>query len=86
MIRAPRGLFRARKRGDVLHVGPVFIGKAPNYSRLVDELIDRNRDRLTPGTVHEIKIYHDDSCSIWSGGACDCRPDVKLAEAAEGGN
>lgn len=33
--------------------------------------------KFRPG-VHEIEIQHNDTCSIWSGGACDCDPEIML--------
>jgi len=34
-------------------------------------------------SVHQLDIYHDDDCSVFAGGFCDCEPVVEynLAEA-----
>jgi len=29
-----------------------------------------------PGTVAIAHVYHDDWCSIWKTGICDCNPEV----------
>jgi hypothetical protein len=66
-------------RGDVLHVGPQHV-RQPNYVPLVDALIDRERHRLKPGTLHHVLIAHDDGCAIEKGRACNCNPSVQLQE------
>ena len=33
---------------------------------------------LTPGALTHAYIYHDDWCSIFQGGPCDCNPDLLL--------
>ncbi len=34
--------------------------------------------------VARVAVYHDDSCRIFRGGPCDCRPVVKMVSAATG--
>lgn len=34
--------------------------------------------KLPPGRLYHVDIYHDSSCSIWSGGECDCDPVVRV--------
>lgn len=34
--------------------------------------------RLKPGTVRAVDVFHDNDCAIFSGGVCDCDPDVLL--------
>lgn len=29
------------------------------------------------GREHELVIYHDDSCGIWTARPCDCDPEVE---------
>jgi hypothetical protein len=38
---------------------------------------------LAPGTVTTIVVGHDPGCGIYTGGACDCDPDVSTQTAAE---
>lgn len=38
-----------------------------------------NTSRLKPpqpGQVKIIDVYHDDCCALWSGGLCDCDPEI----------
>lgn len=30
-----------------------------------------------PGSVVIVDVVHDDSCSFWKDGNCDCEPDVR---------
>jgi len=48
--------------------------KAPDY---LSAVIDEARRHGRPGTVGITDVWHDDDCSFWAGGACDCRPVVK---------
>lgn len=61
------------KRGGVL-----IVGNAPggNYREKVLRQA-RQLIGLGPGP-HHVDIAHDDWCSIWSGGKCDCNPDVVM--------
>jgi len=38
--------------------------------------------KAKPGTVTQIRVYHDDWCSVFRGGLCDCNPEVTVADAA----
>jgi hypothetical protein len=80
MIRRPRSLFRARRRGPVLYVGPQFTGPEPRYLALLDELARRHADALRSGKPHRIEVRHDDGCSALEGSACDCAPEAVLIE------
>jgi hypothetical protein len=33
---------------------------------------------LTPGKLAHVDIYHDDWCNVFSGGVCNCNPDIKV--------
>jgi hypothetical protein len=75
MKRKPRSLFKDRKRGDVLHIGPQFVGRPPNYQAEVERKGEQLAGQLPPG-VYMQPIYHDSDCSIYDGGACDCDAEV----------
>jgi hypothetical protein len=85
MIRKPRNLFKARRRGRMAYVGPEFVGPEPNYLPCLDELVKRHGDQLGRGELNHVAVYHDDDCSIWEGGACDCDPAVKLLDGGPSG-
>jgi len=40
--------------------------------------------KAKPGTVTHVYIYHDDWCSVFRGGLCDCNPEVVAADVGEG--
>ncbi len=59
--------------------------RQPNYLPKLIALFDQGK--APPGTVTEAAIAHDDWCSIFRGGVCDCEPDVQLLPRSEdGGN
>ena len=33
---------------------------------------------MNEGGLHIVNVLHDDWCSIWKGGPCDCNPDVAV--------
>jgi hypothetical protein len=70
----PRRLFRARRRGDVLH-----IGRAPLPA--VAAWVAAHRSRLQPGTVTEVEVWHDADCPYPRGGPCSCAngPEIHLS-------
>lgn len=77
MIRRPRSLSRARLRGQgTLYVGPEFAGPEPKYLAKLDAFNRENAHRFARGEVARVGVYHDDDCSIFEGGACDCDPEV----------
>jgi hypothetical protein len=51
----------------------------------VQAWITANRDRLKPGEVHMVEVWHDHDCRYPQGGACTCKggPEVKLAKPQE---
>lgn len=34
--------------------------------------------QLAPG-VHIVQVRHDDWCSIWRGGECNCEPEIGMS-------
>ena len=38
---------------------------------------------LKPGTVTVATVAHDGDCSLWSGGTCDCEPEVTITPRTE---
>ena len=51
------------------HKGQGYAGK------LLDGV---SRLQPIPGSVTIVKVLHEDSCSIWKTGVCDCDPDAEL--------
>jgi hypothetical protein len=54
--------------------------KISNYVPLVCGLARDNRQRLRPGTVHEMRVSHDSWCLVFKNGPCSCNPEVELIE------
>ena len=53
------------------------------YEELPDaakQAYDQIAEKADGGT-YDMKINHWESCAHWSGGACDCTPEVKVARA-----
>jgi len=48
-----------------------------NYVKKVNNL-SRLPGILKPGTVTNVHIFHDDNCSFWETGLCNCNPDIKI--------
>ena len=46
--------------------------RVPNY---LGELI-KLKDRIPPGSLISVTVLHDDWCSCFNGGVCDCHPEV----------
>ena len=72
-MEVPRG--HAKRKDGVTRTpeGVLIVGDAPggNYRA---EMIRQGLE-LPPG-LHHMDIYHDDWCSIFRGGLCDCDPDI----------
>ena len=45
---------------------------APNYLRQIVKILPT----LTPGTGTVVDVLHDNWCSSWTGGVCDCDPEL----------
>lgn len=37
-----------------------------------------NAGAVPRGSVRHVDILHDDSCAVFTGGYCDCDPDVRV--------
>ena len=48
--------------------------KIPRYMR---KLVRRLRDRQVIPGVHHVTIRHDDDCTIWTTGTCNCDAEVE---------
>ncbi len=44
----------------------------------VQKILAKGKDRQIVAGFHEVNVYHDSWCSIFSGGKCDCNPDVDM--------
>ncbi len=51
----------------------------PEIPRYMRPLLRSLRDRQIPPGLHDVKVFHDGWCAIWSGGVCNCNPDVQLS-------
>jgi hypothetical protein len=79
--RKPRSLFKARQiRPGVGYVGPEFAGPEPNYIAKQMEFIRQHPELIQPGKLVNFAIAHDDWCSLFDGGPCDCDPDISVME------
>jgi len=47
----------------------------PSYAQAILEMFARSE--FKPGVSHII-VSHDDGCSIWTGGRCNCSPEFEL--------
>ena len=55
-----------------------------NYQTKILNLIAKGKIDRIPGTVNLIQVKHDDWCSIFKGGICNCRPKIVTATQYEG--
>jgi hypothetical protein len=49
-----------------------YLEKVLNLAR---EVIDPDR----PG-IHHVNVFHDDYCQVFTGGECNCNPDVQMTK------
>lgn len=58
--------------------GILIVGDAPggNYREKALQQARQHLETEPEPDVYHMDIYHDDWCSIWSGGKCDCQPDI----------
>jgi hypothetical protein len=52
-----------------------------NYYKKLMNLVEAGK--LPRGCITEVDICHDDWCRIYSGGYCNCDPEIKLRPPAE---
>jgi hypothetical protein len=72
----PRRLFRVRRAGPTVIIGPTF-DRRPHYEECDDELLRRHEAEIRAGVArgvrYGIEIRHDDWCpALTSGGCCNC--------------
>jgi len=62
---------------QLTHDGILIVGDAPggNYREKVLTMHDVGLLPTEPGLYHT-DIYHDNWCSLFRGGLCDCAPDI----------
>lgn len=49
-----------------------------NHLLKIQAMVARGELSPAPGDVQHIDVLHDDWCSIFNGGRCDCKPDIRL--------
>lgn len=54
------------------------------YGNYKDPTMEETSD-LQPGDVLRVEVYHDDSCALWTGGACNCDPELVTNLVRRGG-
>lgn len=47
-----------------------------NYAEVIARL-----QGLHPGVVYQAHVYHDEWCAVFSGGYCNCEPEVTVERA-----
>ena len=53
----------------------VTMDKRHNYAKKIEAMIEAGEIPLDVG-LSKIDVYHDDDCAVFSGGFCDCDPDI----------
>ncbi len=48
-----------------------------NYLKRISEMHARGELDTAPGKSLDVTVSHDDWCMVFSGGACNCEPDIK---------
>lgn len=54
--------------------------RIPNYLRKLLADMRADPEKYKPGKVITTTVYHDDYCDYWTGGACNCSPDIDQSE------
>lgn len=49
-----------------------------SYKKQLLELCASGAIDLRPGATPQITVSHDDWCMVFSGGGCNCEPDIRL--------
>lgn len=49
-----------------------------NYRVILERKIAAGEISAPAGGVGDLTIRHDDWCSVYRGGLCDCRPEIEL--------
>lgn len=48
-----------------------------NHARKMAKMIAEGKiPNMPPGTIRHLDIFHDDWCKVFSGGYCNCDPDI----------
>ena len=48
----------------------------PKYIKEIQQRLEAGEMTAPPGEVRHITVQHDDWCSIFRGGECNCKPEV----------
>ncbi len=54
------------------------------YLRRLLDMWDKGQLAVKPGTVTRVSVFHDDWCSFWQTGRCDCNPEIAVHPASAG--
>ena len=58
--------------------------KRSDYVQRILNLIASGELQTEPGAVNHVHVYHDDSCAVFSGGTCNCDPEIKMEGKTNG--
>jgi hypothetical protein len=47
-----------------------------NYQKAIEFALRAGELNPLAGKVTHLDIYHDDNCAIFTGGSCNCNPDI----------
>jgi hypothetical protein len=56
--------------------------RQPNYLAKVKYLYACGA--LPPGSLHHLEVRHDNWCQHWTGGSCNCNPDIRVKYSVPG--
>lgn len=48
-----------------------------SYKKQLSEFCASGAIDMRPGETSHVTVSHDDWCMVFSGGACNCEPDIK---------
>jgi hypothetical protein len=52
--------------------------KTHNHEKVVVNALDKGTLKPEPGKVTLLQVLHDDWCNIFTGGKCNCNPEIRL--------
>ena len=73
-----RSRLKRPNKVNILVVSDRPSGGSPqnNYVKKLDMMLEAGA--IPKGEISQVDIYHDDGCSVFSKGFCDCNPDITV--------